>query len=111
MDIPPFAPLPGLKTIWLWVGGARGMRRAWKPLSFTPRFNLMLDMRRRILKPVETDEDLTLALGTEKCRGSVLSLADCFALALARRVGGTLLTTDSQLGRTKGIGVKYLQIE
>ncbi|TLX97796.1 MAG: type II toxin-antitoxin system VapC family toxin [Thaumarchaeota archaeon] len=69
-------------------------------------------MRRRILKPVETDEDLTLALGTEKCRGSVLSLADCFALALARRVGGgTLLTTHSELGRTKGIGVKYLQIE
>ena len=54
---------------------------------------------------------MTLALGTEKCRGSVLSLADCFALALARRVGGTLLTTDSQLGRTKGIGVKYFQIE
>ena len=53
---------------------------------------------------VETDEELTRAAGVEKCRQPHnLSLADCYALALARRLRATLLTTDGELAKVKDV--------
>ena len=41
--------------------------------------------------------------GLEKCRQQKLSLADCYALGLAKRVKATLLTTDSELAKVREI--------
>jgi len=55
------------------------------------------------------DEDLTRLAGLEKCRQTLdLSLADCYALALARREKAMLLTTDSELSKTKDVQVKFI---
>jgi predicted nucleic acid-binding protein len=63
-----------------------------------------VQIRRTRLKVVETDEELTRAAGLEKCRQpQKLSLADCHALSLAKRFRATLLTTDKELARAKGI--------
>ncbi len=61
--------------------------------------------------PVETDETLTLKAGEKKCkyRGS-LSLADCFALALAELKEATLLTTDSELAKVRETTVKHFSV-
>lgn len=54
------------------------------------------------------DEELTRSAGLEKCRGQLdLSLADCFALALARREKALLLTTDSELKKAEDVQVKF----
>jgi predicted nucleic acid-binding protein len=54
------------------------------------------------------DTELTRLAGLEKCRQQLdLSLADCFALALARREKALLLTTDSQLKKAKNVQVKF----
>jgi len=54
------------------------------------------------------DEELTRLAGLEKCRQQLdLSLADCFALALARREKALLLTTDSELKKAKSVQVKF----
>ncbi len=63
-----------------------------------------------ILTSTDTDEGLTLAAGLEKCRRTQLSLADCFALALTKRLKGTLLTTDSELAKVKEITVKHFDV-
>ena len=65
---------------------------------------------RAALTTVETDEDLALLAGAEKCRRSILSLADCFALALTKRFRATLLTTDSELAKVKEVDVKLLSL-
>jgi predicted nucleic acid-binding protein len=59
---------------------------------------------RKLLTAVDTDALLTQAAGQEKCHTPSLSLADCFAVALTRRLHGLLLTTDAALatsGRTR----------
>ena len=44
------------------------------------------------------DDDSTRSAGLEKCRQPFsLSLADCFAIALAKREKALLLTTDKEL--------------
>lgn len=54
------------------------------------------------------DEELTRSAGLEKCRQQLdLSLADCFALALARREKALLLTTDSELKKAENIQVRF----
>lgn len=54
------------------------------------------------------DEELTRSAGLEKCRQRLdLSLADCFALALARREKALLLTTDSELKKAENIQVRF----
>ena len=54
------------------------------------------------------DEELTRSAGLEKCRQQLdLSLADCFALALARREKALLLTTDSELKKAENVQVKF----
>lgn len=65
---------------------------------------------RTILQAVETDEELSVAAGLNKCRYSDLSLADTFATALAERVGGTLLTTDEALLKVAEINVKHFRV-
>ena len=60
---------------------------------------------------ISSDEQLTRSAALEKCRQQLdLSLADCFALALAKRESAILLTTDMQLKNAKGIQVKFFQV-
>jgi len=57
------------------------------------------------------DEDLTRSAGLEKCRQPLdLSLADCFALALAKREKALLLTTDKELSKVKEVKVKFFEV-
>jgi predicted nucleic acid-binding protein len=54
-------------------------------------------------------EELVKAAGLEKCRQSPrLSLADCFALALAKAESALLITTDGELAKVKGINVRHV---
>src|SRR5256885_5405484 len=52
-------------------------------------------LRRTRLRIVETDEELSRIAGHAEFRQQRLSLADCYALGLAKRVSATVLTTDS----------------
>jgi predicted nucleic acid-binding protein len=63
-----------------------------------------------VLEAVETDGELAMAAGLNKCRYGHLSLADRFAAALTERLGGTLLTTDEALLKVKEIHVKHFEI-
>jgi len=66
---------------------------------------------RRTLLHVVGDDDLPRTAGLEKCRQPLnLSLADCFALALARRQNGLLLTTDGELSKVNDIDVKCFEV-
>ncbi|MEM2107512.1 MAG: PIN domain-containing protein [Candidatus Bathyarchaeia archaeon] len=57
------------------------------------------------------DEDLTRIAGLEKCRQPLsLSLADCFALALAKKEGALLLTTDNELSKAREVEVKFFDV-
>ena len=72
------------------------------------RFNLVIDSG----FIVDSDAELDRLAGLEKCRSGLdLSLADCYALALSKRVKGTLLTTDSELGRNKDVETHHYPIE
>lgn len=62
------------------------------------------------LRIMDTDLALTLAAGVEKCRNSRLSLADSFALALARTAKGTLLTTDGELANQDLVPVRFFEV-
>lgn len=62
------------------------------------------------MRVVEADIDLALAAGTEKCKNNRLSLADSYALALTKRVSGILLTTDSELAKSKESRVRYFEV-
>jgi ribonuclease VapC len=66
-------------------------------------------LRRSELSIIDQEELVRLA-GLEKCRQSPkLSLADCFALALARAEGALLLTTDGELAKIDGVNVHHLK--
>jgi len=57
------------------------------------------------------DDDLTRSAGLEKCRQPLsLSLADCFALALAKREKALLLTTDKELSKVRETEVKFFEV-
>jgi len=57
------------------------------------------------------DDDLTRSAGLEKCRQPLsLSLADCFALALAKREKALLLTTDRELSKVREVEVKFFEV-
>ena len=56
------------------------------------------------------DPELSTAAGLEKCRDSQLSLADAFALALAKSVHATLLTSDSGLAKQEAADVRYFPV-
>jgi len=62
------------------------------------------------MQVVGADLDLSLSAGMEKCRNNRLSLADSYALALSKRVGGTLLTTDSELAKSKEARVRHFEV-
>lgn len=56
-------------------------------------------------------EDLVRAAGLEKCRQwPSLSLADCFALALAKAENGLLVTTDSELAKVKDVRTRHIEV-
>jgi predicted nucleic acid-binding protein len=66
---------------------------------------------RELLEILETNRELSLLAGKEKChRGGRLSLADCFALAATRSSSGTLLTTDPELAKITDIDVKFFDV-
>jgi len=57
------------------------------------------------------DDDLTRNAGLEKCGQALsLSLADCFALAVAKKEKALLLTTDKELSKVKEIEVKFFEV-
>ena len=57
------------------------------------------------------DEALTRLADLEKCRQRLdLSLADCFALALAKRESCVLPTTNNELGKAKDVQVKFFRV-
>ncbi len=62
------------------------------------------------MRVVAADLDLSISAGVEKCRNSRLSLADSYALALTKRVGGTLLTTDSELAKSRESRVRFFEV-
>ena len=56
-------------------------------------------------------EELVRQAGLEKCRNSpMLSLADCFALALAKSESALLITTDGELAKAEGVDVRHIRI-
>lgn len=56
-------------------------------------------------------EELVRAAGLEKCRRSPkLSLADCFALALAKAENATLVTTDSELAKVGDLRTMRVEV-
>lgn len=66
---------------------------------------------RELLKVLETDQDLSLSAGREKCHNpGNLSLADCFALGAAKKLDATILTTDSELAKTKEVEAKHFKV-
>ncbi len=67
-------------------------------------------LRNSELDIVNRDE-LVRAAGLEKCRQSPnLSLADCFALALAKAENAQLITTDGELAKVKDVSVRHIKI-
>jgi predicted nucleic acid-binding protein len=55
--------------------------------------------------------DIGRAAGLEKCRQSPrLSLADCFALALAKAESALMITTDAELAKAKGVTAKLIKV-
>lgn len=64
--------------------------------------------------PIEVvlDDDLNRLAGLERCRRTLdLSLADCYALALAKRLGCTILTTDRELAKTREVDAILFSVE
>jgi predicted nucleic acid-binding protein len=59
---------------------------------------------------IDVDLDMSMAAGREKCRNSRLSLADAFVLALSKRVGGVVVTTDSELTKNKDVRVRFFRV-
>jgi predicted nucleic acid-binding protein len=60
---------------------------------------------------IESDEELNRQAGIEKCRRTLdLSIADCYALALAKRLKGILLTTDGELAKNREVEVLFFPI-
>jgi predicted nucleic acid-binding protein len=56
-------------------------------------------------------EEFVRAAGLEKCRQSPkLSLADCFALALAKAENALLITTVGELAKVKDVRTKHIQV-
>jgi len=62
------------------------------------------------IEVVAADVELSTSAGLEKCRNNGLSLADCYALALTKRVHGLLLTTDSELAKNKETKVRHFEV-
>ena len=59
---------------------------------------------RNTMAVVETDTELARNAGSERCRQQTdLSLADCYALAVAKRLKAAILTTDSALSKVKDV--------
>lgn len=59
---------------------------------------------------VAGSEELNRLAGLEKCRHTGLALADCFALALAKRENALLLTTDSELAKVKEVRARLFPV-
>jgi len=67
-------------------------------------------IKRTRLQSVQ-DNDSTRSAGLEKCRQPFsLSLADCFAIALAKREEAMLLTTDRELSGLREVEVKFFEV-
>ena len=59
---------------------------------------------RNTMAVVETDAELARNAGLERCRQQTdLSLADCYVLAVAKRLNAIILTTDGELSKVKDV--------
>ena len=59
---------------------------------------------RNTMAVVETDAELARNAGLERCRQQAdLSLADCYVLAVAKRLNAIILTTDGELSKVKDV--------
>ncbi len=71
------------------------------------RFNLVKESNIAIVE----DDELDRLAGLEKCRRALdISLADCYALALSKRVKGLLLTTDGELGKSREVDAHHFPV-
>jgi len=71
------------------------------------RFSILIESEIEVAR----DSVLDRLAGLEKCRRVLdLSLADCYALTLTKRVNGLLLTTDSELGKTKEVETQHFPV-
>jgi predicted nucleic acid-binding protein len=62
------------------------------------------------MQVVDASLEISFSVGLEKCRNGRLSLADCYALALTKQLRGLLLTTDSELAKTKDAKVRFFEV-
>lgn len=70
---------------------------------------IFFQVRKSGLEVVHSADMVRLA-GLEKCRQALkVSLADCFALALAKMENALLLTTDSELAKAKDVHVRHIE--
>jgi predicted nucleic acid-binding protein len=68
-------------------------------------------LRNSELSILAINERLTRAAGGLKCvHKGRLSLADAYIVAVAKTLGGTLVTTDSRIGELKLVQTKLLKI-
>ena len=59
---------------------------------------------------VPADEELSMKAGLFKCRSPGLSLADCYAAAVATMTDSQLLTTDGTLARSRLVKTRHFAI-
>jgi predicted nucleic acid-binding protein len=58
------------------------------------------------------DKMLARDAGLERCKTKLnLSIADCYALALSKKLKAILLTTDSELAKVKEVSVKHFKTD
>lgn len=62
------------------------------------------------LRLATATEELSRLAGREKCSRPLLSVADCFALALAKFENALLLTTDGELAKVKDVRTKLFTV-
>jgi len=71
------------------------------------RFHILLNGDLDVVEDTELDR----AAGVEKCGNPHgLSLADCYTLALSKRVNGLLLTTDENLAKSRGVKTQHFPV-
>jgi predicted nucleic acid-binding protein len=62
------------------------------------------------MQVVDASLEISFSAGLEKCRNGRLSLADCYALKLTKQLRGLLLTTDSELAKTRDAKVRFFEV-
>ena len=80
-----------------------------RELGFETAQIRFVSVERSPIKLIPLDSSICLDAGKLKIQHSFLSLADSFALSLARKFKGTLLTTDGSLQDVPNLKVKKIE--